>query len=103
MLLGENAGASIHVARELGSWDIALAVGLLVVAWRPTMARGLLAFALTLAGATIVTAALDVVSGRAPAVAESTHVIDLMAVALVWLLARSTPSPARSSAVAPAA
>jgi predicted anti-sigma-YlaC factor YlaD len=102
MLLGEGAGASIHVARELGSWDIALAVGLLVVAWRPTLARGLLAFALTLAGATIVTAALDVVSGRAPAVAEAAHMIDLLAVGLVWLLARSGPSPTRLPAVATA-
>jgi predicted anti-sigma-YlaC factor YlaD len=102
MLLGEGAGASIHVARELGSWDIALAVGLLVVALRPSLAKGMLAFALTLAGATLVTAVLDVVSGRAPAAAEATHVIDLVAVALVWLVARTGSAPARVPAVAPA-
>ena len=42
LLLGEDAGATVHVARELGSFDVALAVGLLVAAWQPARAWGLL-------------------------------------------------------------
>ena len=42
LLLGEDAGATVHVARELGSFDVALAIGLLVAAWQPARAWGLL-------------------------------------------------------------
>ncbi len=43
-LLGDDAGASIHIAHEQGSWFLALAVGLLVVAWRPWRAAAILPF-----------------------------------------------------------
>ena len=42
LLLGEDTGATVHVARELGAFDLALAVGLLVAAWQPARAWGLL-------------------------------------------------------------
>jgi hypothetical protein len=45
LLLGEDTGATIHVAREVGSFGVALAVGLLVAAWQPARAWGLLPLA----------------------------------------------------------
>jgi predicted anti-sigma-YlaC factor YlaD len=94
-LLGEGSGASVHVARELGSFDLALAVGLLVAAWQPARAWGLLpvvaALGLVLGG----TALLDVARGSASSLGEVHHVLDLAGVGLLWWVARSaglTPS-----------
>lgn len=88
VLLGEDAGASIHVARELGSFDVALGIGLLWAAWRPARSAGLLPMALALAATLAVTAGIDVARGTAPAVGEAHHVLDLAGVTLLWLLNR---------------
>ena len=61
-LLGASRNTSVHTAHELGSWEAALAVGLLVAAWQPRRAAGLLPFALALAGAMVATAAFDIVT-----------------------------------------
>ncbi len=93
LLLGEDAGATVHVARELGSFDVALAVGLLVAAWQPARAWGLLpviaALGLVLAG----TAVLDVARGTASGLGEAHHVLDLAGLALLWWVAREGPGP----------
>ncbi len=91
-LLGDQAGATTHLARELGSWDLALAVAWLVVAWSPKRAAGLIPFAAALALVMAGTAVVDVAAGRVPALSESHHLLDVIGVALVWVLARSTPS-----------
>jgi predicted anti-sigma-YlaC factor YlaD len=98
-LLGDDPGASVHVARELGAFDIALAVGLLVAAWQPARAWGLLpvvgALALVMGG----TAILDVVRGTASSLGEAHHVLDLAGVALLWAVAREagTTAPRRTA------
>jgi predicted anti-sigma-YlaC factor YlaD len=88
LVLGEGSGAAVHVARELGAFDVALAVGLLVAAWQPARAWGLLpvvaALALVLGG----TAVLDVVRGTATSFGEAHHLLDLAGVALLWGVAR---------------
>src|SRR5260221_429716 len=40
LLLGRDAGAPVHIAREVGSFDFALAVGFLFVGWRPAPGPG---------------------------------------------------------------
>ena len=101
LLLGEDAGATVHVARELGSFDVALAVGLLVAAWQPARAWGLLpviaALGLVMAG----TAVLDVVRGTASGFGEAHHVLDLAG--LVAALAGRPRGARRRSAPATAA
>jgi predicted anti-sigma-YlaC factor YlaD len=88
VLLGEGSGATVHVARELGSFDVALSIGLLLAAWQPARAWGLFpvvaALALVMGG----TAILDVVRGTATSLGEAHHVLDLAGVALLWLVAR---------------
>jgi predicted anti-sigma-YlaC factor YlaD len=88
-LLGASRNASVHAAHELGSWEAALAVGLLVAAWQPRRAAGLLPFALALAGAMVATATFDIVTGHAPAAGEAQHILDLLGVGALWLLTRS--------------
>ncbi len=88
-LLGASRNTTVHAAHELGSWEAALAVGLLVAAWQPRRAAGLLPFALALAGAMVATAVFDIVTGHAPAAGEAQHILDLVGVAALWLLTRS--------------
>lgn len=88
LLFGDSLGASVHIARELGSWDVALAVGLVYAAWRPERANGLLPFAAALAGTMMLTALLDVVSGREALLAESHHLLEVAGLVLLVVLAQ---------------
>jgi predicted anti-sigma-YlaC factor YlaD len=88
-LLGDTRNTSVHAAHELGSWEIALAVGLLVAAWQPRRAAGLLPFAVALTGAMIATATFDIVTGHAPLGGEAQHLLDLFGVGALWLLTRA--------------
>lgn len=94
LLLGEDAGASVHVARELGAFDVALAVGLLVAAWQPARAWGLLPVVAALACVMGGTAVLDVVRGTASSLGEAHHVLDLAGVAVLWWVARDAGTTA---------
>lgn len=103
LFLAQDAAAPVHVTREMGAFELALAVGILSAAWRPRLATGLLPFAGALAGATVVAATVDLAQGAAVAFTEAHHILDLAGVALLWLLqarpgqalrGRPAPSPA---------
>lgn len=95
LLLGEGPGATVHVARELGAFDVALAVGLLVAAWQPARAWGLLPLAASLALVLGGTAVLDVTQGRAGSLGEAHHLLDLAGVVFLWRVAHDEhPRPA---------
>jgi predicted anti-sigma-YlaC factor YlaD len=87
-LLGKDAGASIHIAHEQGSWSLALAVGLLVVAARPARAAGMLPLVEALAAGLAFTMALDIWAGRAEAAGEAPHGLAFLGLGLLWVLAR---------------
>ena len=98
-LFGQDSGATVHVAREVGSFGVALAVGLLVAAWQPARAWGLLPLAAALVLVMASTSVLDVVDGRATATGEAHHLLNLAGVAFLWLVARATrPAPVRRPA-----
>ena len=78
LIYGTDEGAPIHVAHEVGAWDLALAVGFVFAAWRPLRAVGLLPFAAALSAGLILTAILDVAHGRAVALTETTHLLELV-------------------------
>lgn len=101
LFLAQDAEAPVHVAREMGAFELALAVGLLSAAWRPRLATGLLPFAGALAGAIVVTAGVDVAQGAAVAFTEAHHILDLAGVALLWLLP-ARPGQALRGGPAPA-
>lgn len=88
LLFGREAGASVHIAREIGSFDFALAVGFLFVGWRPARAYGMLPLVAALVACLGVTTAIDLVRGTATAVSESAHLLDLLGLASVWELSR---------------
>lgn len=93
LLRRDIAGASAHSARHLGAFTVAYGVGLLVVVVRPARARTVLPVAAVLAGAMVLTAAVDLANGRIPLLGEAVHIPEVLSVVLVWLLA--VPSPRR--------
>jgi predicted anti-sigma-YlaC factor YlaD len=88
LVFGNDAGAPVHVAHELGSWDIALAVGFLYAARRPARAFGLLPLVGTLVGLLAVTSALDLLGGRTATIAELPHALAVLGCCLLAALAR---------------
>jgi len=93
LLLGRDAGAPVHIAREVGSFDIALAVGFLFVGWRPVRAYGMLPLVAALVACLGITTAVDLARGTATLLGESAHLLDLMGLASVWELARMDGPP----------
>ena len=88
LLLGRDPGASIHIAHELGSVNVALAAGLLLAAWQPRRISGLLPVSAALTVALIVTAVADVAAGRAVALAETQHLLEVLGLLFLWLAGR---------------
>ncbi len=91
-LVLHDSGSAIHLTRELSAWDLAFAAGLLFAAWQPARARGLLPMAAVLAGGQLLGTFIDVASGRAPAISEAHHALELAGVLLLWLLCRTAGS-----------
>lgn len=89
LVFGEADGAATHVARHVGASTLALAVGLLYVAWRPHRAYGLLPFVGALFATMTLGAFLDVASGERALVSEVVHLSELVGLVLVWLIAGS--------------
>ncbi len=86
LMFGSDDGAPIHVAHEKGAWDLALAVAFAFAALRPLRAVGLLPFAAVLSAGLILTAIIDIAHGRAVAITETTHLLELVGTALLYLL-----------------
>ncbi len=93
LILGDDAGLPVHAARHLGSFGVALAIGFLVAAWKPNRVAGVLPVVAALVVCLVATSALDVAAGRTAALGEIGHSTELVGVVLLWLMARTSPSP----------
>jgi predicted anti-sigma-YlaC factor YlaD len=82
ILLGHDHDAPLHVAHEEGSFDVALAVGFVLAAWRPSRAVGMRALVGAATLLLLVTAGLDLVNGRTTVADEAPHLLALAG----WLL-----------------
>ncbi|MBV1853964.1 hypothetical protein [Catellatospora tritici] len=85
----------LHTGREAASFDIALAVGFALAAWRPERARAFLPVAFVLAVCLILTSAFDVADGMTAFAHEIGHLAALAQAGLLWALSR-TPGTSRS-------
>lgn len=83
------AGVPAHLAQDLASWDVALAVGFLFVAYKPGRAAGMLPLVGALVALVFATLALGAAGGRGMAVGEALHMTEVGGLGLLWLLARS--------------
>ena len=89
LLLGETSGTSPHLARHLGAFGAALAIGFAYAAWKPHRAFGLLPFTAALVATTTVSIVADIVTGSRTPLAELIHVTELAGLALLWMVAGS--------------
>lgn len=101
LVAGEEAGAGVHVAREMGSFDVALAVGFLVAAWRPARAWGMVPLVAVLAGCLAVTSGVDIFEGRATLAGETLHLTHLLGLVMLWALAHAYRRPLPGPNLAP--
>jgi predicted anti-sigma-YlaC factor YlaD len=91
LILGNDAGLPVHTARHIGSFDVALGVGFLYAAWKPSRIAGLLPLVAALVACLVASSLLDVASGNTQAWSEGQHVLDFVGLAVVWLLSRPAP------------
>ena len=84
-LLGSPDG---HGARHLGSFSIAYAIALVVVAVRPARAPTVLPVSLVLVAALGITAVADAARGSVAWLGETVHVPELVSLLLLWTLTR---------------
>jgi predicted anti-sigma-YlaC factor YlaD len=91
LILGSDREAPLHVAHEMGSFGMALAVGFLIVAWQPIRARGMHMLVGVAALLLIVTAVIDLLAGRTSLSDEAPHLLVLAGWALMYRIAVETP------------
>jgi predicted anti-sigma-YlaC factor YlaD len=96
LVLGDDGGVTVHAARHIGSFDLALAVGFLFAAWRPSRLPGLLPVVTALVACLVGTSVLDMLDGRAGALSETQHVVEVVGLAAAWLLAHPLRSRRRA-------
>ena len=87
VFLGADTGP-VHLDHELGSWDIALALGLLFAALRPERSWGMLPLVSAIVAMLTTTAVIDATSGHTSFSGESTHLLELVGLFFLWSLAR---------------
>jgi predicted anti-sigma-YlaC factor YlaD len=86
LIFGSDHDAPIHVAHEMGAFDMSLALGFIAAAWRPVYARGMQVLVGAAALLLITTAVIDLVAGRTSPVEETPHLLALAG----WMLLRIT-------------
>ena len=87
LLLGDDAGLPVHAARHIGSFDLAVAVGFLFAAWRPSRLPGLLPVVTALVACLVAPSVLDVLDGSTAALTEVQHAVEVVGLGAAWLLA----------------
>ena len=86
---GRLDGADDHLARHVGAFGVALAIGFAFVAWKPHRSHGLLPFAAALIVTISISAIADIIDGGRTVLAESAHVTEIIGLALLWMIAGS--------------
>jgi len=81
-------GTRLHVDREAGAWNLALAVGLFAVAWQVRRAAGMLPLLAAAVAVMFGFEVLDLARGHSRMAALLPHVLLVLALVLVALLAR---------------
>ncbi len=97
LLFGNGYEMHGHLARHVGAFSVALAVGLLTVAWRPERARGTLPILAVLVVGLVWSCLGDLFAGHPLPGSAIAHGADVAGLGTVWFLSRSWHEPADSS------
>jgi predicted anti-sigma-YlaC factor YlaD len=87
-----------HTTRETASFDVALAVGFALAAYRPERARAFVPVAFVLAACLAVTSAVDVATSATALVHEVGHLTAVVQAGLLWALGRADRAGSRTVA-----
>jgi predicted anti-sigma-YlaC factor YlaD len=90
LLLGHDSEGTRHVAHELGSFDLALAVAFVVGALRPRLSSGLAWPCGFAAAGLLATALIDIGLGETPGIDELQHGVAVIGAALLFWGARAS-------------
>jgi predicted anti-sigma-YlaC factor YlaD len=88
LILGSDRDAPMHIAHEMGAFDMALAIGFLAAAWRPVHAKGMHVLVGAAALLLVGTAVVDIAAGRTTPAAEVPHLLAVAGWILLRLVAR---------------
>jgi predicted anti-sigma-YlaC factor YlaD len=86
---GTASGSALHSVHELGSFDMALAVGFICAAFRPALARGMLPLVVALVATLTAVTVADVVSSQAGWAGESVHLLAVSGIPMLWIAGRA--------------
>jgi predicted anti-sigma-YlaC factor YlaD len=100
LLSGLGVAGDPHTSREMASFDIALAVGFALAAWRPQRARAFVPVAFVLAACLAATSVLDMANASTAMIHEAGHLAAVAQAALLWGLGRATPRPPATAGTA---
>ena len=92
LVLGSDANLPVHTARHIGSFDVAVAVGFLFAAWRPSRIPGLLPVVAALVACLVGSTLLDVAAGNTAALGEAHHALAIAGLVVLWLIRRDLPA-----------
>ena len=95
LVFGSDAHLPVHAARHIGSFDVAVAVGFLFAAWRPSRIPGLLPVVAALVACLVGSTLLDVAAGNTAALGEAHHALAIAGLVVLWLIRRDLPVPSR--------
>lgn len=102
LVLGDaGPGVPVHAARELGVFNLALVLGLVVAAVRPALARGVLYPVAAASGLLVVLSAADTVLGQTTLLDELPHLVALVGALLLLALTRRLPARPEPPPAAP--
>lgn len=85
-------GTAVHTGRDLGAFELALGAGLLIAAWQPRRAPGVLPIAAVVAVVATFGGVIDLAAGRVTLLAELTHLSEVVGVVALWALTRQLPA-----------
>jgi predicted anti-sigma-YlaC factor YlaD len=100
LFLGHDHEAGVHAARELGSFNLALAIAFAVGAVRPKLSAGLAWPCGIAAGGLVTTAIVDLIGGQAVGADEALHLIALAGAALLVWQSRERDAGSAAPAIA---
>ncbi|HET6500167.1 MAG TPA: zf-HC2 domain-containing protein [Amycolatopsis sp.] len=93
LVLGNaGIGVPLHASRELGAFNLALAVGFAAAALRPALARGMLPLVGAATVGLVVLAMIDTMAGETTVLAEVPHLIAVAGLVLLYLAGGPLPA-----------
>jgi len=86
MVAGSAEPGSLHATHEVGAFDVALAVAVVIAGWRPALANGLLPLAVGASVFLVFTSGLDIAHHHTTFAGELGHGVVLVEAALLALI-----------------